>query len=195
VDVVKWYQSLRKAGRGYEHFFIRAFCSREKGEFTMPPRRRDRQSPDPEGEREMSKGRGRQVQNLEVERDLHNLRAMIVDMEIRQRRKADVGDISESENEDDVGHGEEEVIAEDAANERLLKAVARMGAKVKMDIPVYEGNLDVEELLDWIRALDTYFDYEDIEEDKKVRHAITRLKGHAALWWDELQADRRCQGK
>ena len=64
-----------------------------------------------------------------------------------------------------------------------------------MDIPVYEGNLDVEELLDWIRALDTYFDYEDIEEDKKFRHAITRLKGHVALWWDELQADRRCQGK
>jgi hypothetical protein len=84
---------------------------------------------------------------------------------------------------------------EDAASERLLKAVARMSTKVKMDIPVYEGNLDVEELLDWIRALDTYFDYEDVEEDKKVRHAVTRLKGHAALWWDELQADRRCQGK
>jgi hypothetical protein len=56
-----------------------------------------------------------------------------------------------------------------------------------MDIPAYEGNLDAEELLDWIRALDTYFDYEDIEEDKKVRHVVTRLKGHAALWWDELQ--------
>ena len=64
-----------------------------------------------------------------------------------------------------------------------------------MDIPAYEGNLDAEELLDWIRALDTYFDYEDIEEDKKVRHVVTRLKGHAALWWDELQADRHCQGK
>jgi hypothetical protein len=55
--------------------------------------------------------------------------------------------------------------------------------------------LDAEELLDWIRALDTYFDYEDVEEDKKVKHAVTRLKGHAALWWDELQADRRCKGK
>jgi hypothetical protein len=70
-----------------------------------------------------------------------------------------------------------------------------MGAREKMDIPVYEGNLDVEELLDWIRALDRYFDYEDVEEDKKVKHAVTRLKGHAALWWDELQADRRCKGK
>jgi hypothetical protein len=116
-------------------------------------------------------------------------------MEIRQRRRANVGDISESKNEDDARHGEEEIPVEDASNERLLKAVARMSAKVKMDIPVYEGNLDVEELLDWIIALDTYFDYEDIKEDKKARHAITRLKGHASLWWDELQADRRFQGK
>jgi hypothetical protein len=70
-----------------------------------------------------------------------------------------------------------------------------MGARVKMDIPVYEGNLDVEELLDSIRALDTYFDYEYVEEDKKVKHAVTRLKGHATLWWDELQANRRYKGK
>jgi hypothetical protein len=70
-----------------------------------------------------------------------------------------------------------------------------MGAKEKMDIPVYEGNLDAEKLLDWIRALDTYFDYEDIEEDKKVKYAVTRLKGHETLWWDELQDDRCCKGK
>jgi hypothetical protein len=49
--------------------------------------------------------------------------------------------------------------------------------------------------LDWIRALDTYFDYEDIEEDKKVRHAVTKLKGHTTLWWDKIQADRCSKGK
>jgi hypothetical protein len=76
-----------------------------------------------------------------------------------------------------------------------IKAISRMGAKEKMDIPVYEGNLDAEELLDWIRALDTYFNYEDVKEDKKVKHVVTHLKGHAALWWDELQADRHCKGK
>jgi hypothetical protein len=64
-----------------------------------------------------------------------------------------------------------------------------------MDILVYEGNLDVEELLDWIRDLDKYLDYEDVEEDKKVKHVVTRLKGHATLWWDELSADRCWKGK
>jgi hypothetical protein len=30
---------------------------------------------------------------------------------------------------------------------------------------------------------------------RKVKHVVTRLKGHATLWWDELQADRCCKGK
>jgi hypothetical protein len=115
-------------------------------------------------------------------------------MEIVQRCIVSVGDLSDSESEIEVEH-EEEVAAEDASNERLIRAIARMGAKEKMDIPVYEGNLDAKELLDWIRVLDTYLDYEDVEEDKKVKHDVTRLKGHATLWWDEIQANKRCKGK
>jgi hypothetical protein len=60
---------------------------------------------------------------------------------------------------------------------------------------MYEGNLEVEELLDWVCAMEKYFDYKDIEEDKMVKHAVTRLKGHAVLWWDELQAKHRRNGK
>jgi hypothetical protein len=43
--------------------------------------------------------------------------------------------------------------------------------------------------------MDKYFNYEDIEEDKMVKHAVTRLKGHATLWWDELQFECRRNGK
>jgi hypothetical protein len=114
---------------------------------------------------------------------------------LRRDAGAGAGEFSDSEVEEEAGHDAEEVSAEDASTERLIRAISRMSSKTKMDIPVYEGSLDAEELLDWIRALDTYFDYEDIEEDKKVRHVVTKLKGHAALWWDELQADRRCKGK
>jgi hypothetical protein len=161
----------------------------------MPPRRRDRQTPDPPEEREMPRRRGRQLPEPPGAREMREMRARLDAMEIAQRRTVGAGDISESESENEAGHGGEEVAAEDAAEERLFRVVARIGAREKMDIPVYEGNLDVEELLDWIRALDKYFDYEDVEEDKKVKHVVTRLKGHATLWWDELQADRRCKGK
>jgi rubrerythrin len=68
-------------------------------------------------------------------------------MEATQRRTASSGDPSDSEGEVEVKQ-EGEVAAEDAANERLIKAIARMSSKTKMDIPTYEGNLDEKELLD-----------------------------------------------
>jgi hypothetical protein len=71
----------------------------------------------------------------------------------------------------------------------------KLGARAKINVPMYEGNLDVEEILDWIRPMDKYFDYEYIDEVRKVKHAITRLKGHATLWWDELQEKTRSKGK
>jgi hypothetical protein len=175
----EWYQSL-------------VFFSVTKRNRIHHATRRERQSPDPE-DREVRR-RGRPAGNPEMERQMRDLRARLEEMETTQRRGVGAGDLSDSEVEEEAGH-EEEVTAEDASTERLIKAIARMSSKTKMDIPVYEGSLDAEELLDWIRALDTYFDYEDIEEDKKVRHAVTKLKGHATLWWDELQADRRSKGK
>jgi hypothetical protein len=158
----------------------------------MPPRR-ERQSPDRE-DRD-ARRRGRSVGNPEIERQMRDLRARLEEMETAQRRGAGAVEFSDSDVEEEAGHEAEEVSVEDASTERLIRAISRMSSKTKMDIPIYEGSLNAEELLDWIRALDTYFDYEDIEEDKKVRHAVTKLKGHAALWWDELQADRRSKGK
>jgi hypothetical protein len=77
----------------------------------------------------------------------------------------------------------------------LLKAVVKLGSREKIEIPMYQGNLDVEELIDWIRAMDKYFDYKDVDEEKKVKHIVTRLNRHATLSWDVLQFDRRRKGK
>jgi hypothetical protein len=70
-----------------------------------------------------------------------------------------------------------------------------MGYRDKIEVLMYEGNLDVEEMLDWVRAMEKYFDYEDVDEEKRVKHDITRLKGYASLWWDELWVERRRKGK
>ena len=51
---------------------------------------------------------------------------------------------------------------------------------------MYEGSINIEDLMDWIRSLDQYFDYEEVDERKKVKFAVTRLRGHAAIWSDEL---------
>ena len=64
-----------------------------------------------------------------------------------------------------------------------------------MEIPFYEGNLNVVELIDWISSVDKYFDLEEVEDKKKVNFAATKLKGHASIWWDELQTSRIRKGK
>jgi hypothetical protein len=132
------------------------------------------------------------VANRAMEREMREICVRLYDMEISQRRSPDARDVNEAENEEvEV----EEVVVEDAAEERLLREVVKSGVREKIEIPMYEGNIDTKELLDWIREINKYFDYEDVEEEKKVRNVVTRLKGHARLWWDELQADMRSKGK
>jgi hypothetical protein len=142
---------------------------KEEHFLAMPLRRRDKSMPDPT-----------------MEREIHELCVRLDAMETTQRRTIDARDFSEAESENEAGHEGEEFVVENVVDEQLFRVVARIGARENMEIPMYEGNLYVEDLLDWIRALDKYFDYEDVEEYKKVKHAITRLKGHATLWWDEM---------
>jgi hypothetical protein len=127
-----------------------------------------------------------------MEEEMRRLLAGLDVMETAQRRAPYAGDMSEAESEEVEAEGD---AGEDAAEEGLLRAVVKMGSREKMEIPMYDGNLDVEELLDYIRDLDKYFDYEEVDDEKKVKHVVTRLKGHAKLWWDELQADRRSKDK
>jgi hypothetical protein len=47
----------------------------------MPPRRRDRKTPDPLEDREMSRRRGRQMTDPAMEREMRDLRARLEDME------------------------------------------------------------------------------------------------------------------
>ena len=61
--------------------------------------------------------------------------------------------------------------------------------------PTDAGSLIAEHLIDWISELDKYFEYDEVEEDKRVRLVVTRLKGHASLWWDSVQIERRRNNK
>ena len=52
-----------------------------------------------------------------------------------------------------------------------------------------------EDLINWVGELEDYFELEDIEDPLRVRLAQTKLKGHVALWWKELQRDREEEGE
>jgi spore cortex formation protein SpoVR/YcgB (stage V sporulation) len=77
----------------------------------------------------------------------------------------------------------------------LIKVVSRIGDREKIEVTMYEGSLEVEELLDWVHTMEKYFDYEYVEEDKMVKHVVTRMKCHATFRCDEMQVECRRNGK
>jgi len=85
------------------------------------------------------------IANRVMEREMRELRARLDSMETTQRRARDIGDVSEAEMEE-VEFAE--ATFEDATEERVLRAVVKSGARANIDIPMYEGNLNIEELLD-----------------------------------------------
>jgi len=76
-----------------------------------------------------------------MEREMRELRSRLDAMETNQRRVLDVGDVSKATIEEVEA---KEVVVEDAMKEHLLKAVFKLGARAKINVPMYEGNLDTE---------------------------------------------------
>ena len=88
-----------------------------------------------------------------------------------------------SDNSDNIDDEEEE----DLEEVKVLKMLMKARSKPRVEVPTYEGNLNVEELMDWINALNKYFDFKEIEDKKKVRYAATRMKRCTSILRDELQ--------
>ena len=92
----------------------------------------------------------------------------------------------EQKNSDNTDFSDEEESSEDRKEEvtkevKVLKMLMKTSNRPRVEVPIYEVNLNVEELMDWINALDKYFDFEEIEDKKKVRYAAIGLKGHATI--------------
>ena len=77
----------------------------------------------------------------------------------------------------------------------MLRYVLDSSSRPKPSLSTYDGNLSAKGLIDWIGELDIYFDYEEVEEDKKVKLVVKRIKGHVALWWDSVQVERKKKNK
>jgi len=88
-------------------------------------------------------------------------------LETTRRRDIDTGDISEPE------EISEEKVEEETSQEKMVKMIVGLSSKPILKLPIYEGNLNPEELIDWISAMDKYFDYENIAEDRKVKFTVT----------------------
>ena len=66
--------------------------------------------------------------------------------------------------------------------------------KLKLDIPNFNGDLNIEGFLDWLTEVDRFFDYIEFPDDRKVKFVACKLKMGASIWWDKLREMRMREG-
>jgi len=62
--------------------------------------------------------------------------------------------------------------------------------RLRMEIPEFNGQLHIEQFLDWISEVERFFDCMEIPDAKKVKLVVLKFKGGAAAWWDQTTANR-----
>lgn len=60
---------------------------------------------------------------------------------------------------------------------------------MKVEAYYFGGSIKLEELLDWIREMEKFFDWDEVTDPCRVKFSCTKLRGHATLWWEKLQKD------
>lgn len=66
---------------------------------------------------------------------------------------------------------------------------------MKVDIQYFDGHLGIEEFMDWLSSVETFFEYMNIPEDKRVKLVAYKFKGGASTWWEQLNGNKRRKGK
>ena len=96
-----------------------------------------------------------------------------------------VRDKSEDEREEEQQNQEEKEEEEvlNPEEERLFKALTKIVKRHKFKVPTFSGNINLEELIDWINELEEYFQYKEIKDLNRVKFVKAKLKAHAKVWW------------
>ncbi|KEH22650.1 Gag-Pol polyprotein/retrotransposon, putative [Medicago truncatula] len=92
---------------------------------------------------------------------------------------------------DDDGFGRD---SSSSRSSRLHQCQPRM-KHIKVDIPDFEGELQPNEFVDWLQAIERVFEYKEIPEEHKVKIVALKLKKHALIWWENLKRRRKREGK
>ena len=66
---------------------------------------------------------------------------------------------------------------------------------MKVELPSFNGNISIEEYLDWVSEVEKFFDYMGTADDKQVYLVAYKLKGRASAWWDHVQLNHTRERK
>ncbi|XP_059067542.1 uncharacterized protein LOC131858346 [Cryptomeria japonica] len=132
---------------------------------------------------QMAESRAVREENRAMKRELDKLKG--------QMRRGGQEELEEEEEEQDPA-GQANMPKDQRAK---LAALEKVGVKDRNDIPLFHGKLEPEECMDWIEALENYFECEVVLPSQRVKLAKSKLKGPALSWWNFLQNERLEEGK
>ena len=66
---------------------------------------------------------------------------------------------------------------------------------MNVELPSFNGNVSIEEYLDWVSEVEKFFDYMGTADDKQVCLVAYKLKGGESAWWDCVQLNRTRERK
>ena len=102
----------------------------------------------------MVHGRGNNVDNAILDQ-LRKITARLDVVEISQRRRAHLDDVSDDEAATSNHNLEPE---EDQDEERLLRVLSRAKSKPTIEVIPYDGKEDTNVVLDWISDMEKFFE-------------------------------------
>ena len=103
-------------------------------------------------------GSGIQAIEIDTQRELRQLQYRMEAMEKINSESIDTS------NEEESFEEEKQEIADEV---KVLKMLMKSSNRTEVEFAMYEGNLNVEELMDRINVLNKYFEFEEIEDKKK----------------------------
>lgn len=71
-----------------------------------------------------------------------------------------------------------------------LKSVARRTSYSKSDLPMFSGKMDPNLVMEWVDALEGFFECDEIPENHRVKIEKTKLKGATLTLWYFTQGER-----
>lgn len=90
---------------------------------------------------------------------------------------------------------EEEETTVETPEVRVVRSIFGAGSSSRTNLPFFGGSLNLAELIDWINDMSKHFNFSEVKEDRKAIFDVTRLRGHASLWWDGVQEERILKNK
>ena len=66
---------------------------------------------------------------------------------------------------------------------------------IKVEPPEFNGNLNSDEFLEWVQAMDRIFETKGYDDEKIFKIASLKLTRYASLWFENVKKQRAREGK